>query len=242
MDSMSERLASLKHMSHDEIQSKINETKEKERLEKERAAATEAARQKAIMDGLAKAKVAFAAGRYAEAERDFDAVLMENPDNRVDIVCNRAACALKQGNYSDALADASEVTSMDPSNVKAHYRMALAQKGLGTLERALNAAREGLKLQPDSAMLLKLILELEESMAAKQLAQASTMPSAPTPQPPPPPPLTSLGAVDPQRQARSLADLAEGRERNRMEHDGGGAVLPGLPSAAGGAESLGVLV
>ena len=134
---MSQRLKELQSMSADEVQQKIAATKKEERLAAEREAANEAARQAAIADGLTKAKAHFAAGRYREAELTFGRVLMENPDNRTEIVCNRAACSLKLEAYDDALSDAAEATAMDPTYVKAHYRLALAQQGLGKLDRAV---------------------------------------------------------------------------------------------------------
>ena len=53
---------------------------------------------------------------------------------------------------------------MEPAYVKAHYRLTLAQQGLGKLERALANCRAGLELQPDSGQLTALEAELSRAL------------------------------------------------------------------------------
>ena len=215
-DSISDRLKKMQSMSVDEMKQKIEGTKEQERLAAEQQAANEAKRRAAIAEGTAKAKAAFAAGDYAAAEAEFTRVLDENPDNRVEIVCNRAACSLKLGAYSDAVSDAAEAACMDPTYVKAQYRLALGLQGLGKLDRAAKVCRDGLALQPDSPQMQKLLTELEQAGA---LEPSPSQPSTPSPTLPPAPPTAPHIEVRPgvfvtEAGARSLADLAEGRAKN----------------------------
>ena len=107
-----------------------------------------------------------AAGNYADAERHFDAALESNLENRHEVVCTIALRAMKLGKYADAVADASEATYLEPTYVKAHYRLACAQRALGKFDRALKAARAGLELQPASTQLSSFIKEVEEEAAA----------------------------------------------------------------------------
>lgn len=217
---ISDRLKQMQSMSADEMKQKIQGTKEQERLAAERLAANEAKRRAAIADGLAKAKAFFASGYYERAEAAFTRVLDENPDNRVEIVCNRAACSLKLGAFSDAVSDAAEAACMDPTYVKAQYRLALGLQGLGKLDRAIKVCREGLALQPESPQLLKLLENLEEAAGLEPTPAepSSPSPSLPPPPPPPAPPAPQIevrpGVFVTEAGARSLADLAEGRAKN----------------------------
>ena len=160
-------IESMKNMSAEELQRKVDSAKEKQRLEVEAEASRQAARLAAIDQCVAAGKAAFAAGDYEEAERQFDKALIENPSNRVELVCNRAACALKMGRFADAVSDAAEAASMEPTYVKAHYRLALAQQGLGKIERALAACRTGLEQAPENAQLLKLEAELVKAVGVE---------------------------------------------------------------------------
>jgi len=223
-----DHLKAMTQMSADELKIKIDVAKSKENLEIEAVKADLAARVKAIEDSIAAGKAAFAAGNYHEADRQFEKALTENPErkSRVEIICNRSACALKLGRYQDAVSDAAEVTCMEPTFVKGFYRLALAQQGLGKIERALSACRQALELQPESAQLLKLLAELEKACPEHS--------SAPTPPPPPPPPPTSSqvhqreGASTEVRpgvhvpMTRTKETLAEGLLRNRVEHEADG--------------------
>ena len=242
--SLSERLEALKGLNGEELRQRIEQTKAKERAAAEDTAAKEVSRQQAISDGLHKAKAAFASGNYQDAERLFNEVLIENPDNRIEIICNRAACALKLGNYSDALCDAAEATSMDPTYLKAQYRLALAHQGLGNTDRAMKACRAGLALKPDAAQLLKLLAELQQAAppAAPEQPREPTVTTPLLPQgcPTPPPACPSAKVevgggivIDEAKAAKSLQDLAEARARNRIDRvDADGVPPTGSRAAA----------
>ena len=161
---LSSQLEALKSVDADALRERIAEAKAREQKEEQEAAKRLAAQQKGlreVAEALALGKAAFAAGDFVEAERQFTAALESNLENRHEVICNRAACALKLGRYADAVSDASEATYLEPSYVKGHYRLACALRGLVRLDRALVAVRAGLALQPSNASLLKLVCELE---------------------------------------------------------------------------------
>ena len=246
-----DHLSALKNLSAEEMKLKIEALKAQEALEAEMANIKLNNRLKAIADAVAAGKAAFAVGRYEEAERHFDTALLENPENRCEIVCNRAACALKMERFHDALCDASEVVNMEPTYVKAHYRLALAQQGLGRTDRAIKACRDALMLEPENAQLLKLLAQLDAEGRhpdAKPSRPAILPPaSVPIPSPPPPPNAAQLTAdrvieVRPGVYSTVAATKEEtlqgGQERNRVAHEADGVHRPppgGEPAQTGSA-------
>ena len=148
-----------------------NLQEEMERRKQEQASEHEA---KIVADALAAGKALFAKEQWAEAEQHFDVALNSGQiEKRHEVVCNRAACALKRYNFSDALADASEAVALEPSYVKGHWRQAMAFRGLGKLDRAIGACEKALPLQPESKQLTRLLTELQEQ-AANAAATAAT--------------------------------------------------------------------
>ena len=168
--------SAMKDLSVDELKATIESKKKKERDEAAAVEAKSEAARRTVEASLARGKADFAAGNYADAERHFDAALESNLENRHEVVCNRAACAMKLGKYADAVADAAEATYLEPTYVKAHYRLACAQRALGKFDRALKAARAGLELQPASTQLSSFIKEVEEEAAAAAAAPAAEQP------------------------------------------------------------------
>ena len=167
-DAKQKHLEELKSMSGDQLQARVAMAKENEAAQAREEEAKRVAREKAIAEYTAAAKAAFAAGSYAEAERCFDRVLTCHPEKPAEVVFNRAACAFKMGRYADAESDAAEATYLEPSYVKAHYRLALAQQALGKLERAQKACRAALALEPSSPQLTALFAELTKAADAEQ--------------------------------------------------------------------------
>merc|ERR1712216_71895 len=118
----------------------------------------------AVAQSLVDGRAAFAAGNFDQAGTHFDFALAHGADNRAEILCNRAACMLKLGRYADAECDAAEATHFETGYVKAYYRLALAQRGLGKLSRATKACSTALELQPpvmQESQLIKLLKEIE---------------------------------------------------------------------------------
>ena len=139
----------------DAVKSRIEQAKQAERDEIASTAAKEEARTTAVSAALVAGKSAFASQEYEEAERQFGIALINNAENRVDVLCNRAACSLKLKRYADAQADAAEAINFEPSSVKAHYRLACAYQGWGKLDSALRVCRAALELNPLSTQLTK---------------------------------------------------------------------------------------
>lgn len=165
MQEKERHLEEMKNLSGEDIQARIDKKKQAEQDEQQAEAERMAERDRAIAEHNSLGKAAFASGDYAEAERQFDMLLACNPEKPAETVCNRAACALKMGRYSDAASDAAEATYLDEKYVKAYYRLGMALQGLGKIERALKAVKTGLDLEPDSAQLLKLQEELRKAEA-----------------------------------------------------------------------------
>ena len=221
-------LASLASLDSEGLRKRIEEGKEREReqhLEEAAREAKVAAALQAAKEAVAAGKAAFASGDFAEAEKQFDIALESSIDNRHEIVCNRAACALKLGRFSDAVADASEATYLEPNYLKGYYRLAQALQGVGKIDRALIAVRNGLKLQPDSKQLLSLLAELE---AAEKAAAGSDPPkteaaagNAAKPRG------TSTGGGSASRRAQIDAELAKLMiERHQAEQSATAAAAP----------------
>jgi tetratricopeptide (TPR) repeat protein len=170
MRAKAQHTAELSTMTADELQDRIAEGKARDAEAKRKEQELEEERKlamAAVAAAVAAGKRAFAAGDFAEAESKFDFALESNVENRHELICNRAACALKLGKFADAVADAAEATYLEPTYVKGHFRLACAQAGLGKFDRALKACRAGLALQPESAQLLAL-----ETRLGKQLEEA----------------------------------------------------------------------
>lgn len=248
------RRADIKNAGTEELQQRIQAAKERDRKEKQDDAIKEAERAEGlrqVAEALAAGKKAFAAGEFASAERQFDIALLSNIDDRHIVVTNRSACCFKLGRFADAVADAAEATSLEPSYVKGHYRLAMAQRANGNLPRALRAARAGLRLQPDLVMMMKLVeeLEAEEATAASSSeggTKAQNAAGASRPQP------AQAGGSSSRAQVEAkLAKLALERgqasayfalqERAAEEQTGGGGEGGGggvpiapAPQAAGG--------
>jgi len=166
-------------MDADALRDRISQAKARAADEQREAAEKEAridAAQKQVAAEVSAGKLAFAQGRYAEAEQLFTSALESQLDNRHEIVCNRAACALKLGRHLDAEADAFEALALEPGYVKGHYRLACARQGLGKVDGAIAACRAGLAIQPQSAQLLGLLDDCEAAKAGAE--PAGSMPAA----------------------------------------------------------------
>ena len=166
-------------MDADSLRDRIAQAKRRAAEEEREAAEKEAridAAQKHVAAEVSAAKAAFAQGRYAEAEQQFTSALESYLDNRHEIVCNRAACALKLGHHLDAEADAFEALALEPDYVKGHYRLACARQGLGKIDGAIKACRAGLAIQPQSAQLVRLLADCEAAAKAAEPGSAPTEP------------------------------------------------------------------
>lgn len=90
---------------------------------------------------------------------------------------NRALCHLNLKNYRSCSLDCVAALKIQPSNVKAHYRLAQALLALGKLDEALKACIAGLVVDPNNASLAQnkeaiiKVLELREKKEADRKAR-----------------------------------------------------------------------
>ncbi|KAF4751309.1 Tetratricopeptide repeat protein 4, partial [Perkinsus olseni] len=80
-------------------------------------------------------------------------------DSKLDatVHSNRAQAYLKQKKYIQCISDAQQALSLDPTQVKAAYRGAVACRELKLFARSAKFARYGLKVDPDSKDLSKVM-------------------------------------------------------------------------------------
>ncbi|KAL5459999.1 hypothetical protein EMCRGX_G033406 [Ephydatia muelleri] len=96
----------------------------------------------------------FKAKRYDEAIKNYtEAIEVCPPGSKEAAVfySNRAACWLKLDKYDNALSDANSSLLVAPNDVKALYRRALAQEGLGNSVGAFRDIKQVLAIEPKNA-------------------------------------------------------------------------------------------
>lgn len=94
----------------------------------------------------------FKSGRYDEAVASFTLAIEADGTNHV-YYSNRSAAHAAAERWTEALADAEKTTKMKPDWAKGYARKGAALFGMRELERAKEAYEEGLKREPDNAML-----------------------------------------------------------------------------------------
>lgn len=94
----------------------------------------------------------FKSGRYDEAVASFTLAIEADGTNHV-YYSNRSAAHAAAERWTEALADAEKTTEMKPDWAKGYARKGAALFGMRELERAKEAYEEGLKREPDNAML-----------------------------------------------------------------------------------------
>jgi len=85
---------------------------------------------------------------------------------RATLLCNQAAIHIENQNYRMANEDCKEAIKLDPTNVKAFYRLTKGHHLLEKYEEALEYCRQGLKVDPKNMSLLG-----EEEKLVKKLAE-----------------------------------------------------------------------
>eukprot|EP00759_Apiculatamorpha_spiralis_P031132 PhF_6_TR32933/c1_g1_i2/m.48406 len=73
------------------------------------------------------------------------------------ILCNRSLCHMKLGQYDQALSDAKAARSLDPTFVKAHFRVASALVAKNAGIDAILAVQDGLALAPHDHEFIQLL-------------------------------------------------------------------------------------
>jgi tetratricopeptide (TPR) repeat protein len=112
-------------------------------------------------------------GDYVVADTSGDTYTEQEKDNQLSVLYTNAALAHSQlKNWGHARDNATQALRYNPSNVKAHYRLAIAHQHLQDYESAGNALDSGLKLEPNNFDLQKLQKKLASQIAhARKLRQ-----------------------------------------------------------------------
>ena len=108
----------------------------------------------------------------------------EDPQTRLTLHANRAACSLALKNYGECVKDCKAALAIDETNAKAAYRLARALLGLKKHKQARDAAQWGLASAPDDKALTKTLAEAQRGLneadayaakvAAKHASEAAT--------------------------------------------------------------------
>lgn len=85
---------------------------------------------------------------------------------------NRALCNLELGNYRSCTLDCASTLKLNPKNIKAFYRSAMACFKLEKLDEAADAAKRGLALDPDNKSLQTAAEKIAERKAALERVAA----------------------------------------------------------------------
>ena len=89
----------------------------------------------------------------------------EDPQTRLTLHANRAACSLALKNYGECVKDCKAALAIDQTNAKAAYRLARALIGLKKHKQARDAAQWGLASAPDDKALTKTLAEAQLDLA-----------------------------------------------------------------------------
>lgn len=88
-------------------------------------------------------------GKLAAAIKHYDACQELCPENTT-IYTNKAFCALKMNRPEEVLANCDKALELEPSNIKALYRQAMAWKGLKQFDKAVQNLEKVLSIEQNS--------------------------------------------------------------------------------------------
>jgi len=111
----------------------------------------------------AKGNKAFSEKKYEEAIDYFTQAINIDSSNHV-FFSNRSACYASLGNFQKALEDAEQTIKIKSDWPKGYSRKGAALHGLGRLDEAVDAYNEGLKIDPNNALLKKGLQDVESAM------------------------------------------------------------------------------
>lgn len=118
----------------------------------------------------AKGNKAFSEKKYEEAIDYFTQAINIDASNHV-FFSNRSACYASLNNYQKALEDAEQTINLKKDWPKGYSRKGAALFGLGRLDEAVDAYNEGLKLDPNNALLKKGLEDVENAMQRNGMEQ-----------------------------------------------------------------------
>jgi len=111
----------------------------------------------------AKGNKAFSEKKYEEAIDYFTQAINIDSSNHV-FFSNRSACYASLNNFQKALEDAEQTIKLKSDWPKGYSRKGAALHGLGRLDEAIDAYNEGLKIDPNNALLKKGLQDVENAM------------------------------------------------------------------------------
>jgi activator of HSP90 ATPase len=106
-----------------------------------------------------------------EAEFLYDLAIKKSPSSSLLFV-NRSITRLKLGKFEEAKEDANQAISLDPSNLKAYFRLAQAHEKCGEFEEGLNELERGLALEPNNKAFLKEQRDMRERWETYKVRKA----------------------------------------------------------------------
>ncbi|ORX50065.1 chaperone activator Sti1 [Piromyces finnis] len=118
----------------------------------------------------AKGNKAFSEKRFEEAIDFFTQAINIDSSNHV-FFSNRSACYASLNNYQKALEDAEQTIKIKSDWPKGYSRKGAALYGLGRLDEAADAYNEGLKIDPNNALLKKGLEDVENAMQSHGMEQ-----------------------------------------------------------------------
>ena len=99
---------------------------------------------------LVRGKLAFEAGRYAEAAVEFRKAVGENPGNVIARI-NLGATLSQLGDVTGAAEQFEEALRIEPGRVNAHYNLAILLAGQNKHEQAIDHLQSALKVEPNDS-------------------------------------------------------------------------------------------
>lgn len=119
-------------------------------------------------DAAAAAKAAgtaaFKAEDFEEAVRHFTLAIEADSTNHV-LYSNRSAAYAKQQLYKQSLLDANKCIDLAPTWAKGHSRRGAAYVGLRNWRQAIVAYEEGLRLEPENAVMKEALASIQRKLA-----------------------------------------------------------------------------
>ncbi|CAN4075660.1 unnamed protein product [Withania somnifera] len=117
----------------------------------------------AVASARTKGNELFKAGRYADASVAYGEGLDHDPHNSV-LLCNRAACRSKLGQFEKALEDCNTALNIRPSFTKARLRKADCFFKMGKWEACMQECETLMKETPENEDLVQMIKDAQQQL------------------------------------------------------------------------------
>ncbi|CAN4106401.1 unnamed protein product [Withania somnifera] len=124
---------------------------------------TMARRTRAVASARTKGNELFKAGRYTDASAAYGEGLDHDPHNSV-LLCNRAACRSKLGQFEKALEDCNTALTIRPSFTKARLRKADCYSKMGKWEACIQECETLMKETPENEDVVQMIKDAKQQL------------------------------------------------------------------------------